>query len=259
MYHDFSRNNCSTSNLPQCVLDGSWDGRSTLKVTRRCKFIPDNLFKKGFDIEADWTLGTNFKGVHRVHKSGGMNRLDFMRFYRHGVLLTHSDRDECIRLVKARIKRNLGINFTHGYLFFSRFNYICTYPYKTLVGLDVHHIVADNKYAKSQAKKHGVILDNDWLRGTDDRIENMSALTPEQHCKIHELQGDLWFQCRFRDYAPNVQVEIDNIQYPLQTVGFSHLTVTLYIDFQYHKGALTGHLQPRVLNVTNGFLNWLSS
>lgn len=213
-------NNESCSAIPS-LLKGAEERENASYTARSRNWVVSDFYGvEDFHVEIDWKFGVNGMKLKRAHKSGGMNRCDFMTFYRNGIQLTGEHRRKCIEVIKTRIERNLGIDFTNGILFRSRFVIVCAYPFKLLQGLEIHHIVADNQTQRRHAESQGYILDESWCRGTDDRLSNLQVVTSNMHKLIHERQGDVWWFKSDKNYEPEVQEEVIDNPLPPANSGF---------------------------------------
>ena len=204
---DFSSNNSSLTEIPDCVLDGTWDGKSIPQSWRRLHFRKDNL-TPGYDVKllCDWTPDDGKKldksktcmraSVHNV-----FNRSDKLIIYKPGFVepLNGLDATEakgymCSRILRLTGWKSIGDNTIRIY----RLNHMFTFPDSSVKDLDCDHISKDNSILRFRCRKEGITLGNEWFKASDDRILNNQLLTSPEHRFKHEKDKDGGYHGDFR-------------------------------------------------------------
>jgi len=205
---DFSSNNISLTEIPDCVLNGTWDGKSIPQSWRRLHFRKDNL-TPGYDVHlfCDWTPDDGKKldpsktsmraSVHSV-----FNRSDKLVIYKPGFVepLYGLDAREakgymCSRILRLTGWKSLDDNPIRIY----RLNHMFTFPDSSVKGLDCDHISKDNSILRFRCRKEHITLGDEWFKSSDDRILNNQLLTPEKHWFKHEKDKDEGYHQDFRN------------------------------------------------------------
>lgn len=204
---DFSSNNSSLTEIPDCVLNKSWDGKSISQSWRRLHFRKDNL-TPGYDVHllCDWTPDDGKKldksktsmraSVHNV-----FNRSDKLIIYKPGFVepLNGIDSREakgymCSRILRLTGWKSIGENTIRIY----RLNHMFTFPDSIVKDLDCDHISKDNLWLRIRCQNENISLGDEWFKSSDDRIINNQLLSPPEHWFKHEKDKDGGYHGDFR-------------------------------------------------------------
>lgn len=227
------RNNASLCSLPLCIRDGSYSGNGPVYTWSRHHLVLDDLFAAGYDLDIRWPLRADDgkkcspdRTRYRAYRCGGWFLGNGIIISQFGKQVDKETKKRVLAIIRERLEHATGhASILKTIIYRYVFQYCCTFPQATVTGYDIHHINERNQIAREQSKVYGNCVTDAWLKSTDDRICNLDKMTPADHKRLSNAEGDREFtNYRNGDHVGEGETAELIILQPAFSLGYSHLS-----------------------------------
>lgn len=150
------------------------------------RFRP-KMFKRTYWLKIRWNFIKDCNGVYRAIRRNNFFKLWMIEVYdRDFKEVTEAARARVAHEVDERVREGLELENRNSFVARYRFNIVAYYPAANLKGKDCHHL--DINWSAIQAiRNKGYDVNPAWIYASDDRIENIQVMTPEEHREAHRF------------------------------------------------------------------------
>lgn len=194
MISEFSRNNYSLFEIPECVWQPSFSGETDYTVWSVHTWVRDNRFLPSYQVFIKYSFVKDVRGLYRATVKNIWKRSDRLVIYCQGRMLEGIELLQAKQEIQSRLMRLLHYSTLRDKKITRyRFNYIASFPEGVLDDFDCHHESHDNINMRDICNELGAIVGDEWFTATDDRVDNLTRLPRLEHKFLHFANGDANF------------------------------------------------------------------